>query len=370
MSGSKMTTKEKILSALSKTEFVSGESLAGECDVSRAAVNKAIKSLREDGYSIEAVTNKGYKILSEPDRIDETEIRREIEGENANPGNVSAFASIDSTNTEAKRQCAENGAFRRENGELTENGKKLHRSLIVSGHQTNGHGRMGRVFVSPANSGIYFSLIYSPKEGITNPALMTAAAAVAVAKAIDELYGIKKNDEKISTQIKWVNDVFIKNSKGEFKKISGILTEGIMNFETGKIESAIVGIGINVRNGNFEGEVSKVAGSIEDILMREGMQKTVSRNKIVARVISHLLKFYDEMENGGQVNEMISAYKEKSLLIGKTVTVNPVAGIGGNVYKATVLDITDGAELVVEDESGNKKTLHSGEVSLHSYDFV
>ena len=369
-----MTTKEKILSALSKTEFVSGESLARECDVSRAAVNKAIKSLREDGYSIEAVTNKGYKILYEPDRIDETEIRREIEGENANPGNVSAFDTIDSTNTEAKKQCAENGAFRSENGELTENGKKLHRSLIVSGHQTNGHGRMGRVFVSPANSGIYFSLIYSPKEGITNPALMTAAAAVAVAKAIDELYGIPasdgKNDEKISTQIKWVNDVFIKNSKGEFKKISGILTEGIMNFETGKIESAIVGIGINVRNGNFEGEVSKVAGSIEDILKREGMQKSVSRNKIVARVISHLLKFYDEMENGGQVNEMISAYKEKSLLIGKKVTVNPTAGIGGNGYKATVFDITDGAELVVEDESGNKKTLHSGEVSLHSYDFV
>lgn len=364
-----MTTKEKVLSALNGTEFVSGESLAKDCEVSRAAVNKAIKSLREDGYSIEAVTNKGYMILSEPDTISAEEIKSTIEGEGTNVGEVSAYGTIDSTNTEAKRRCAEGGAFRREGGELTENGMKLHRSLIVSGQQTNGHGRMGRVFISPANSGVYFSLIYSPKEGITNPALMTAAAAVAVAKSIDELYGLSDGGET-GTQIKWVNDVFMKDSKGEFKKISGILTEGIANFETGRIESAIVGIGINVRNGNFEGELSKVAGSVEDILKAEGKKQTVGRNRIASRVVAHLLDFYDEMENGGKMEEMMSAYKEKSMLIGKKVKVHPTAGIGGNEYPATVLDITDGAELLVEDECGIKKTLHSGEVSLHSYDFV
>ncbi len=361
-----MTTKETALKILDGQGFVSGEALAKECNVSRAAVNKAIKALRDDGYGIEAVTNKGYKLISGPDRISGDTIRQIMEEMGAKPGNIDSFDTIDSTNTEAKRRCASSGAFRVENGELSENGKKLHRSLIVSGQQTAGRGRMGRVFASPANSGIYFTIIYSPSKGITNPALLTAAAAVAVCQTIDELYGL---NEKNGSKIKWVNDIFLPTG-GSFKKISGILTEGISNFETGTIEAAIVGIGINVRNGGFSGELAKVAGSVEDVLEENGIHERIERNKIVASVAGKLLMMYDKMESGETDKQMIEVYKAKSMLTGMTVTVNPSAGMEGEAYKAKVLDITDGAELVVEDQGGNKKILHSGEVSLHSYDFV
>jgi BirA family biotin operon repressor/biotin-[acetyl-CoA-carboxylase] ligase len=361
-----MTTKETALDILGGGGFVSGESLAKECNVSRAAVNKAIKTLRDEGYGIEAVTNKGYRLVAEPDRISEGRIRQLMESTGANPGSIETFTTIDSTNTEAKRRCASSGGFRKENGELTENGRKLHRSIIVSGQQTAGRGRMGRAFASPANSGIYFTIIYSPRNGITNPALLTAAAAVAVCQAVDELYGL---DGESGSRIKWVNDVFLPAGDG-FKKISGILTEGISNFETGTIEAAIVGIGINVRDGGFSGELAKVAGSVEDILKEGGRQERVERNRLVAAVAGRLLAMYDRMEGGNTDSAMIEAYKAKSMLTGRTVTVNPAAGIEGDSYMAKVVDITDGAELVVEDSEGRRKNLHSGEVSLHSYDFV
>ena len=362
-----MTTKETALALLGGNGFVSGESLAKECAVSRAAVNKAIKALRDDGYSIEAVTNKGYRLVSEPDRISEDAIRQAMESMGANPGEITVFDRIDSTNTEAKRRCASSGAFRLENGTLTGNGAKLHRSLLVAGAQTAGRGRMGRVFSSPANSGIYFTLVYSPKNGITNPALLTAAAAVAVSESIDGLYALSG---EYATRIKWVNDVFLPAGEYSQKKIAGILTEGISNFETGTIESAIVGIGINVRNGGFSGELSKIAGSVEDILKERGRTETASRNAIVANVAGRLLSIYDRMDNGTPDGKMMETYKAKSMLVGKKVRVNPAAGLEGESYEAEVLDITDQAELVVKDGGGKTHTLSSGEVSLHSYDFV
>ena len=201
-----MTTKENIISILNSTlDFVSGEELAQTCNVSRAAVHKAITSLRSNGYKIEAVTNKGYKLDCKPDKVDGIQIEKIIktQGEDCT---VYAFEEIDSTNLEAKRKTADS---------------ELNRVLFVAGRQTAGRGRMGRTFASPANSGIYFSLVYRPKGGVKNPAFLTAAAAIAVKNAVKKLY----NED---CQIKWVNDVFLNG-----KKICGILTEGVTNFETG-----------------------------------------------------------------------------------------------------------------------------------------
>lgn len=374
-----MTTKEKVLESLSENDFISGEILAEKYSVSRVAINKAINSLREEGYSIEAVTNKGYRIIAFPDNLEETKIRDELSrlfletDKKSKIGKMHIFSLIDSTNTEAKRRCAAVGAFRKCDGELTEGGKEMHKTLFASSEQSAGRGRMGRTFVSPPNSGIYFSFVYSPKNGVTNPALLTAAAAVAVARSIDELY---KLDSACETKIKWVNDVFLKDAEGNFKKISGILTEGIANFETGRIEAAIVGIGINVRNGNFKGEISKIAGSVEDILQtNRNRDFKVSRNEIIAHVLFHLINFYDTMEENSisetfSTKTMLSEYTAKSMLIGKEVQVNEIAGLHGETYKAVVTGITDKAELTVKTGSGEIKNLHSGEVSLHSYDFV
>lgn len=341
-----MTTKENIISILNSTlDFVSGEELAQTCNVSRAAVHKAITFLRSQGYKIEAVTNKGYKLNCEPDKVDGIQIEKIIKAQGKDC-TVYAFEEIDSTNLEAKRKTADS---------------ELNRVLFVAGRQTAGRGRMGRSFVSPANSGIYFSLVYRPKGGVKNPAFLTAAAAIAVKNAIKDLY-------KEDCQIKWVNDVFLNG-----KKICGILTEGVTNFETGAIDTAIVGIGINVRNCNFKDELADVAGSIEEIMAaQEKKIPKVSRNEIAAFVIAELLKIYDaySADDKTAVKNAMDEYRKSSILTGLVVTVNPVAGLEGKVYKAKVLDITDEAELVVQTEDGNVKKLFSGEVSLKSSSFA
>lgn len=353
-----MSTKDAVLLALQNagSAFVSGEALAAASGVSRTSIWKAMQALEKAGYCIEAVSNHGYRLIASPDPVDAAVIEARMRALGVQPGAVSAFASIDSTLSESKRLEATVSAFRAADGSLTADGEALHRALIVAGQQTAGRGRLGRPFVSPANSGVYFTLVYAPRGGVTNPALLTAAAAVAVCRAVDALYGVQ-------SQIKWVNDIFAGG-----KKICGILTEGFVSMERGIVEAANVGIGINMRPMGFTGTLSQIAGSLYEAAGCTKEAAAVSRNELVARAVSELLRLY-AAEDAGVAN-MLREYRERSFLIGKAVQVNPVAGTTGNPYKATVLAIDDAASLVVQTESGETRVLQSGEVSLHSYDFA
>lgn len=351
-----MATKETILTTLKNASgFVSGEELAASCGVSRAAVWKAIRSLESEGWKIEAVQNRGYRLLSQPDVIDRNRIVEKLHELGCNVKNVFAFATIDSTNSEAKRRAAEVNAFRNSLGELTQKGRELHRTVFATDTQTAGRGRMGRPFVSPAGSGVYLTLLYAPRGGVKNPALLTAAAAVAVCRAIKKLYGLE-------TQIKWVNDIFYNG-----KKVCGILTEGIANFETGIIEAAIVGLGINISGGE---SLPTVAGSL--ISSHTATASIPTRNEVIAQVVHEILTIYDaeEKENVQIPMQMIEEYQNRSLLTGREVMVNPTAGLKGKPYRVKVLSIDSEARLVVQCEDGTEQRLHSGEVSLHSENFV
>lgn len=364
-----MTTKENVLSALSSLrdgEFLSGEELASSCSVSRAAIWKSIKSLEEEGFKIEAVTNRGYRILSRPDKLSASQIEEYLLKNDISGLHAYIFPEIDSTNSEAKRRAVETGSFRDAAGNFTEKGKSAHLSLFAAETQTGGKGRLGRTFVSPKDCGVYFSLLYSPRGGVKNPALYTAAAAVSVARAVEKLYGEKSS-------IKWVNDVFLAG-----KKICGILVEGIANFETGSIDAAVVGIGINIKkNPLLEGEITKIIGSIEEAksLKNENMPN-LSKNNLIAETVRNLIELYGAFENDDEklksekIYELIHEYRSLSMLSGQTVTVNPVAGTSSESYKAIVKDIDEEMRLVVQTESGEIRKLNSGEVSLHSYDFI
>jgi BirA family transcriptional regulator, biotin operon repressor / biotin---[acetyl-CoA-carboxylase] ligase len=348
-----MTTKEKVHALLSDADrgYISGEDLAGLCGISRTAVWKAIATLRAEGCVIEAVTNRGYRISAEPDILSSESVLACFADTDPQPGAVSIFNLLDSTNTEAKRQAAGAGAFRGPDGNLSASGKLLHRSLIVADCQTAGRGRMGRVFLSPSGTGVYLSLLYSPVREVADPALITAAAAVAVCHAIEKCYGI-------SCQIKWVNDIFYNN-----KKICGILTEGLINLDSSRIEAVIVGIGVNICDGAFPPELSGIIGSIL------GTERSpVSRNKFIGTIFSELLNFYDAADAGKSAvtEKMIAEYRFRSLLIGKTVSVYPAAGVAGVPYTAQVIDITSTATLLVELSDKTRKELHSGEVTLHA----
>lgn len=347
-----MTTKERVISILlnGKGQSFSGEELAKTCNVSRAAIWKAVNSLRAEGFSISGTTNGGY-VLAQNQEIFSAEFFESIFSKRfpqfSENHTCECFSEIDSTNTYAKKLLSECGNLRNQNTELTEAGKKLHTATIIAESQTAGRGRLGRTFYSPCKTGLYLSIIFAPKGGIKNPASLTAYSAVAVCRAVSKLFAI-------TPQIKWINDVFLNG-----KKIAGILTEGFTNFETGIIESAIIGIGVNIEENTsaFPKDVQNIAGSI----VQNGDSCKINRMELAAEITGQVLTVLQE-----DPNSVISEYKSLNFLIGKELNISPIIDDEKSSYKAKAIDITEDASLVVELSDGTKKTLNSGEVTLKS----
>ncbi|QAT43589.1 biotin--[acetyl-CoA-carboxylase] ligase [Aminipila luticellarii] len=327
-----MSVKDEVLKVLEKNkgESISGEALANQLGVSRAAVWKAMTVLRKEGYPIMAATNKGYSLMESSDLLSEQGIRVYLK-EKDYALNLHVYKSIDSTNLEAKRLALE-GA-----GPGT---------IIVSNEQTKGRGRLGRSFYSPASSGIYLTILLKPGLDLSQSVLVTTAASVAVARAIQKV-------AHVEPQIKWVNDVYIAN-----KKVCGILTEAITDFETGTIEYIALGIGINCRTPEL--------GFPEDIITKAGaIEVPFSRNELAAEVIHQVMSLYENIESRSFIEE----YKRRSMVLGKNIEVvkhyqkesvseNPEA------QSAVALDIDKDGGLVVEYEDGTREVLNTGEISI------
>lgn len=348
-----MSTKDKVLDLLlhSDAKKLSGEFLAQKCGISRTAVWKAINSLRQEGCIIDGSPKTGYSFENSDYFSKEVFLyhlqQRFPEFCSDSLPYVECFTEIDSTNAYAKELLAKCNSLRLENGKLSEHGKKYHKGVFIAESQTSGRGRLGRSFFSPKKTGVYFSMIYSPEGGITQPALVTTLAAVAVCKSLESLCNIKPS-------IKWINDIFACG-----KKISGILTEGITNFETGSIEEVIIGIGINICKTQepIPEDLWNVATSIKEA----GGIDCVSRCALAAEIVGWLLKLFNT-----DAKDVLLEYKKYSFLIGKEVTVYPIIGEEKTSYSAMVLDIDNQASLVVKLNDGSIKTLSSGEVTLKS----
>lgn len=276
------------------------------------------------------------------------DLQKKISGhlfrKNINDLEVIAFSEINSTNTFAKKIIEE---------------RHVKKAVIVSEKQTEGRGRLGRKFFSPEKTGLYLSIIYTMQNGITNPAMITVSAAVSVSRAIKKLFNIE-------VKVKWINDIFLNG-----KKIAGILTEGAVNPQSQKIESCVIGIGINLSDGEngknkFPDELKKTAGSLF------GTEKINSEN-IIAELSAEI---FVELENifSEPQEKIVSEYKSLLFMLGKKIKVFPVAGDGlcgsGDFYFATVTDLSREAGLVVLLDDGSKKILTSGEVSLRSENLV
>lgn len=220
-------------------------------------------------------------------------------------------------------------------------------SIAVAESQSKGRGRLQRKFFSPGGSGIYFSFCIEPENGVNNPADYTVASCVAVCRAIEKFFGAEKD-----CRIKWVNDIYI----GQ-KKVCGILTEGIIDYEKQKVRSAVVGIGINIfSSGNIPEEIKDRVGSI---INSEGIHEDkFMREKFLAVIFSELLSVFEKKEN------IIDEYRMRSNIIGKKLTVTSVIEDNSTSYHAVAKDITDDAGLVVELEDGTERILHTGEVTL------
>ena len=218
--------KAEILKILKKAEgYVSGQQLCEQLGVSRTAVWKAIRQLEEEGYVIEAVRNKGYRLVEDADVLTVAELRSVLDTKWLGQ-EVDYFYETDSTNNRA-RDAAEKGAS--------------HGYLAVADSQTAGKGRRGRVWNSPHGTDIFMSFLMRPSFGPSQASMLTLVAGMAVVKGVQKATGL-------NAMIKWPNDAVVNG-----KKICGILTE--MSTEEDTIRYVVVGIGINVNAREFPEEI-------------------------------------------------------------------------------------------------------------------
>ena len=322
-----MSLKTEIIKRLETCEdgYTSGAALAKELSVSRTAVWKTIESLRIEGFDISASTNRGYRLQSGGDVL----LQSAIEGFIKTSGvfRVEVRKSVSSTNT-ALREIAGMG---------TQEGY-----VLVAEEQTDGKGRFGRKFHSPHGHGVYFSLLLRPNKNKTDATLITSAAAVAAAQAIEQVFGIKAG-------IKWVNDLFIGD-----KKICGILTEADYDMESGSISNAVLGIGINVTKPEegFPDALAEIACSLTDRVSG----KDSERCRLIAATLDRFWDFYIDLS----ARKFLDEYRERSIVLGQDVYVIS----GDNRKPAHALELDDDCRLIVRYENNDIAALASGEVSV------
>lgn len=324
--------KAEILTALRSTDgYVSGQELCNRFGVSRTAVWKAINRLKEAGYEIEAVPNKGYHIVSSPDILNRTE----LESVNATEWigkEIQYFESLDSTNTRAKK-LAEEGFG--------------HGTLIVADEQTDGRGRRGRSWEAPKGMSIYMSLILKPQIEPENASMLTLVSAMAAADGIEKVTGL-------DCQIKWPNDIVIHG-----KKVCGILTE--MSTQIDYINYIVIGIGINVQNETFPEEIQEMATSL---YLESG--KKQNRAAIIEAVWEAFERYYAIYLETQDMHGLVTEYNEKLANMQKQVRVLDPK----EPFEGKAMGITPKGELIVDTWEA-RKLVSSGEVSVRGlYGYV
>lgn len=322
-------SKQTILSILRQNpgEFVSGESISRELGISRAAVSKAVNTLRQDGYEVEAVTRRGYRLLSGPDRLTEGEITPWLHTELVGR-QLQCFQQIDSTNSYLKRS-----AHQMESG-----------TAVVANEQTGGRGRLGRTFQSPADTGVYLSVLLRPQMPPAQALNLTAFVAVAVCEGIEAATGL-------SPEIKWTNDIVVNR-----KKVCGILTEMSIEGESGALQYIVTGIGINVgqRPEDFPEDIRDIAGSLS---MAAG--HPISRGKLTAEILNALDRMYQAWLAGG--GDYLERYRSRCITIGKKVRL---LRADGSSQPAEALGVAEDFSLLVRLPDGSEQNVSSGEVSV------
>lgn len=322
--------KDKILTELKNSgeEFVSGEVLSTALGVTRTAVWKYIRELRQEGYGIESSSKKGYRLLHTPDAVNSSEIGHGL-GTRVLGREIHCFEVIDSTNNYAKKAAAEGCS----DG-----------TLVVAECQTAGRGRLGRPWESSDKKGIWMSIVLKPCISPEEVQVITIAAAVAVVDAIYKATGIE-------TGIKWPNDILL-----EGKKVCGILTE--MSCEMERVNFLVIGMGINVNQDgeDFPEELRNTAISLK---MHGGVEGILRRSEIIKQILYEMEKQYDKIKMG-KTDEIIEEWKKKSVTLGKLVRAN----IRNTEITGTAVDITEDGKLVVKSADGEELEVLSGEVSV------
>lgn len=311
---------ERILTRLLSGETVSGESMARELGVTRAAVFKHIEQLRALGFAIEPVARQGYRLAACPDSLMAPVVAYGLKTQWAGR-EIVYFPETDSTNRRARILAQENAA---------------HGTLVLADSQTAGRGRRGRGWISPAGEGIFMSLLLRPNVHPSQVAKLSLLTALAVAKAIERETGL-------DARIKWPNDIVISG-----RKVAGLLLE--MTADESAVYDVVAGVGINVHQKEFDAEIAHTASSL-DLLAG----KTFSRAALVRAFLS---AFEEAMALADE--EMMAQYVARSATLGQRVQVIGLTG----TFTGTAKGVTDSGSLLVEDEEGAVREVLAADVSV------
>lgn len=318
--------KREILSILRESrEYVSGQQICETLGVSRTAVWKAVNSLKAEGYEIEALQNRGYRLISAPDILTEAEVgsrRRDIWKDCP----LVVFDETDSTNIQAAR-LADQGA--------------PEGTLVIADAQTSGKGRRGRHWETPHGIALAMSFLLRPEFGPDKASMLTLIAAFACREAVADLTGL-------DPLIKWPNDIVLNG-----KKITGILTE--MSMEADYISRIIVGIGFNVGQEHFGGELADKATSL---YLETG--KHYSRAELACLVMKHFAEEYRKFCQIQNLSFLCGRYNKKLVSRDREVRILSPE----EEWTGTSIGINEEGALLVRDASGRVREIIGGEVSV------
>lgn len=316
--------KKEILSLLDRERFISGQNIADMLGVSRTSVWKSIKALKEEGYSIESVTNKGYHLKNPPAYVNPTALSMLI-SQSSLFDRVEYFSTTPSTQKEAFSMLPEsNDTF-----------------VVVAEEQTEGRGRFDRHWDSPGRRGVYTSLVLRPDIPISDIIRFNLFISLAIAESIDEAFGVE-------TGIKWPNDIYIHG-----KKVCGFLTEVVS--ESGVINAIVCGIGINIFKDDTVGKIP-TAISVEEAA---GSHVHMDMDLFMKTFMGNIEVYYNRF-----LNEPFSRIRqdwiEKSVIFGRQLRITE----SGGTFHGRALDITEAGFLEVLDDDGNIRKVISADVEL------
>lgn len=325
--------KVEILALLRECDgFLSGQELCDRFGVSRTAIWKAINQLKKEGYEIEAVQNRGYRLVSCPETLSKNELESRMKTKWVGK-RVVYFDETGSTNADARREADNDAPCG---------------TLVVADCQKSGKGRRGRSWQSPAGTDIYMSLLLKPTFSPDIASMLTLVTAISVAEGIHQVTGLE-------AKIKWPNDIVVNR-----KKVCGILTE--MNAERDFIHYVVVGVGINVNMDDFAEEIKDMATSLKLELGTD-----VSRAELIPVVMECFEANFELFCREKNLSALKERYNE--LLVNKRTLVKVLDPKGE--FSGIAGGITDTGELIVYGEDGKITNVYAGEVSVRGmYGYV
>lgn len=307
-------------------EYVSGEMISQHLKVTRSAIWKQIKILKEEGFEIEAQTKNGYRLLKMPIALNEWVLKQALT--TTSLGCVIELSDVLPSTNERAKELARLGA--------------VHGHVVLANSQSSGRGRLQREWESP-RGGLWMSVVLRPNLSLADASKITLAASVAIVNALRELV-------QVSIGIKWPNDLIYQG-----KKLAGILGEVVGEWNA--VQTLIIGLGLNA---NLHRE--QLSNSFSAITLHEILGYEVDLNLLTAVILRHLEIQLKLLENKA-FEELRVSWSEKAVGIGEEVIILRGEQVLQGVFKGISID----GALIMETEDG-EKSFTAGEIQLRSKD--